>query len=224
MMIDRDIFFKEIKGPLFQGSFNQNQVDGINKIIDHWETKWNLNTDLRHLAYMLATVKWETAHTMQPIREYGGITYLKSKKYYPFYGRGLVQLTWEDNYRRMGQLLGVGNFYVENPDKVMEWDHALPIMYEGMFKGQSSKGDFTGKSLEDYFNSKVDDPKGARKIINGTDKDDEIAAIHNLFLSALKKATIVQPTPVTVEQTSFRSVVDLIKAALDKLVQMYEAK
>ena len=59
-------------------------------------------------------------------------------------------------------------------------------MFEGMTKGDSMIGDFTGKCLEMYFNNKVDDPINARRIINGTDKARLIAGYHNKFLTALK--------------------------------------
>src|SRR6478735_843213 len=35
-------------------------------------------TDRRQLAYCLATFKWETAHTMKPIDEFGGDGYFNS--------------------------------------------------------------------------------------------------------------------------------------------------
>ena len=45
--------------------------------------------------------------------------------------------------------------------------------------------------------TKKDDPKNARQIINGNDKDDEIAAYHQQFLQAIKEATLPEwPEPV----------------------------
>ena len=64
-------------------------------------------TDIRWLAYMLATVYHECATKMWPITEYGSQEYLQSKEYWPFIGRGLVMLTWEDNYRRASSMLGL---------------------------------------------------------------------------------------------------------------------
>lgn len=232
-MINREIFFSEVREAPFPGRLSNDQVDGMSRILDYWENEWALNDDPRHLAYMLATVFHETAFTMQPIREKDNKagTYLKAKKYYPYFGRGLVQLTWDYNYKLMGRILSAQfNEEVDllnNPALAQDWKYALPIMFEGMFRGNSSKGDFTGKSLEDYFNSKTDDPVNARRIINGTDDAEEIAGHYKDFLAAIKKATVKQPevmVPVTEEHSSFRSVVDLIKSALDKLVEMYEAK
>ncbi|WP_336057381.1 hypothetical protein [Nitratireductor sp. CH_MIT9313-5] len=64
-------------------------------------------------AYVLATAKLETAHTMKPVREYGSEKYLRSKPYYPFVGMGYVQITWKANYERASRELGVD--FVANP-------------------------------------------------------------------------------------------------------------
>jgi Chitinase class I len=65
----------------------------------------------------LATIAVETAYKFQPIREMGGETYLRSKKYFPFYGRGFAQLTWENNYRHYGEKLGID--LVSDPDRAL---------------------------------------------------------------------------------------------------------
>ena len=68
-MINRKTFFYDVRVKLFGGRLDQRQVDGMNAILDEWE-KRDL-TDLRWLAYALATAFWETAHTMWPIEEWG---------------------------------------------------------------------------------------------------------------------------------------------------------
>lgn len=152
-------------------------------ILDEFERR-NLD-DPRHLAYMLGTTKWETDHTMQPIKEGGGLAYLKSKKYYPWYGRGYVQLTWLRNYQAFhDEVLHLFmQDIIENPDAAMSPPIAAYIMFEGM-----EKGTFTGKKLSDYFNSKVTDWRNARKIINGLDRAAEIAGIAKEFYSAILKS------------------------------------
>ena len=109
-MIDRKAFFYGVRVKLFGGRLSQQQVDGMNAILNEWEKR--ALRDLRWLAYMLATVFWETAHTMWPIEEYGkgaGHPYgardpITGQAYY---GRGFVQLTWKANYATMGKLLGI---------------------------------------------------------------------------------------------------------------------
>lgn len=183
-MINRKIFFDGIRSGPFSGKLAASQVQGITIILDEWERR--KLTDLRWLAYMLATTKWETNHTMQPIREGGGLNYLRSKKYYPWFGRGYVQLTWKANYEKFRQriLKQFGVDIIENPDNVLRPDVSAFVMFEGMIRGE-----FTGKKLADYFNDKKADFLNARRIINGTDRAQEIATIAKSFHSDLVLAS-----------------------------------
>ena len=72
--MNRRVFFDDVRRDLFGGGLNQDQVDGFNAILDAWAE--SSLSDLRWLAYMLATTFHETARTMRPIREYGGRTYV----------------------------------------------------------------------------------------------------------------------------------------------------
>ena len=182
-MFDRQIFFNDVRHTLFGGSLKQSQVDGMSFMLDVFERdyKW---PDLRWIAYAFATAYHETAFTMLPIKEYGGQSYLQSKPYYPYYGRGYVQLTWEENYRKMGNKLGV-NMLNDNMDKALDPEIAAAVMYAGM-----RDGDFTAKKLSDYFSSTVNDPVNARRIINGTDRAQTIAGYHQKFLNAFTSAKV----------------------------------
>ena len=131
------------------------------------------------MAYLLATTYWETARTMKPISELGGERYLKSKKYYPWYGRGFVQLTWEYNYKKAGQKLNVD--LIGNKDLALDPEIAAKIAIQGMINGW-----FTGKKLSDYITLSKSDFLNARRIINGTDKAKEIAAIAVKYDNELK--------------------------------------
>lgn len=194
--MNRQVFFNEIRSSLFGGRLTQSQVDGINFKLDAWDQS-GLN-DPRWLAYMLATVYHETDKKMIPIEEYGKgrgrpygqkIKHDRKRYIHPdkiYYGRGDVQLTWYENYESMGKLLGIP--LLEQPELVLVPEISAKIMIEGMTKGKSNRGDFTGVSLENYFNATKDDPVNARKIINGLDKAHLIATYHYKFLSAIKKA------------------------------------
>jgi predicted chitinase len=141
-------------------------------------------------AYVLATAQWETAHTMKPVREYGGEKYLRSKKYYPYVGMGYVQLTWKTNYERASRELGVD--FVKNPKLLLEAKYAAPILVIGMKEGW-----FTGKKLADYITLQRSDFTGARRIVNGTDKATQIAALAKKYDDALKAEGYgaTKPTP-----------------------------
>lgn len=194
--MNRQIFIDEVERSLFSSRITQNQIEGINFKLAAWE-KSEL-TDIRWLAYMLATSYHETARTMQPIEEYGkgkgrpyGQKLRHDRKPYTFpdklyYGRGDVQLTWYENYETIGKLLGIP--LLEQPELALKPDVSARIMIEGMTRGKSNRGDFTGASLENYFSATKDDPVLARRIINGLDKANLIAGYHYKFLTAIKKA------------------------------------
>lgn len=134
------------------------------------------------LAYILATARWETAHTVKPVREAYWLSEdwrRRNLRYYPWFGRGFVQLTWERNYIEAGRKLGLD--LTTNPDVVMKPDIAAQILVRG-----SMEGWFTGKSIPDYITLNRSDFKGARRVINGTDKAAKIAAIARDYDAALK--------------------------------------
>lgn len=184
-MIHRDYFFDNIRHYLTGGSLTQGQVEGFNVLLDWFDDENPGIPDQRHLddrmfAYCLATPWHETAFTMQPIIEYGGESYLKSKPYYPWYGRGYVQLTWEENYQKQDDKLGLGGALITNPDLALDPVIATKILLLGM-----ADGDFTGKCLGDYFTSDLTDWYNARRIVNGTDKASDIAAYAEKFHNAI---------------------------------------
>jgi hypothetical protein len=130
------------------------------------------------MAYVLATAYHETARTMKPVTEMGGEKYLRSKKYWPFIGRGYVQITWRENYEKAGKILGVD--FVKKPELLLKPEYAAPIIIAGMAEGW-----FTGKKLSDYITLQKSDFKGARRIVNGTDKAELIAGYAREYDKAL---------------------------------------
>lgn len=181
-MIDRKFFFDAVRAQIFDGHLDQPQVGGMNVLLDRWEL-FHDRCDVRWFAYILATAAWETGRTMQPVRErdegrgrpYGRPDPVTKQVYY---GRGLVQLTWKANYLRQSRKLGIP--LGTRPDLALVPNWAATILIRGMIDG-----DFTGAQLDQFFNGDVDDPLGARTIVNGTDHADEIANMHYAFLNAL---------------------------------------
>lgn len=204
-------FFDTVR-PLF-GSLTQGQVDGMVKIVEYAE-EWGY--DPLHTAYALATTKHETANWMQPIREgarrYGpDYTDAQAKRAVAsihakgiirtnyalpagpygqsYYGRGLVQITWYDNYFQFARLLK--RPLDQKPDLALEWDNALDILFLGMRDGLFRRGRSFAmiKSAADF--------KEARDIVNGDSAktwggnermDDKVARYASVFLKALKGA------------------------------------
>jgi hypothetical protein len=116
---------------------------------------------LDEFAYLLATVAHETAYKMIPVKEAGGERYLRSKKYYPNVGVGLIQATWARNWQRLG---------IKSVEDGLQWPNALHAAFYGM-----AAGIYTGKRLADYIGHGRRDYVNARRIINGTDRAQDIA-------------------------------------------------
>lgn len=171
--MNREYFFNRIRDAVFGGKLTKAQVEGITKILDYRESNYPKMSD-DQLAYLLATVTWETGFAMQPVREAGGERYLRSKKYYPWVGEGLVQVTWETNAKKFG---------AKKPGDLMTWPISLRAAFEGMTKGM-----FTGKKLGDYIVNGRSDYIGARRIINGTDKAKLIAGYARSYQNAFNQA------------------------------------
>ncbi len=200
-MINRKFFFDQCKISLFGGSLTKKQVEGLTVILDCWENGHGAEDD-RWLAYMLATAHHETDRTMQPINEYGGPAYF-TRQYdiegdrpalarrmgnmnpgdgVRYHGRGFVQLTWRANYETAGHKIGID--LVNEPDRALERDPAARVMVEGMIAGW-----FTGKRLSDYFSATADDWVNARRIINGLDKANLVAAYGHRYYAAISYRT-----------------------------------
>lgn len=127
-------------------------------------------------AYVLATAQHETNGTFLPVVE---SYWLKDPdaynrkhhaNYYPYYGRGYVQLTWKRNYELYGELLGID--LVNHPELALKPDVAKFVLVDGFKHGR-----FTGKKLEQYINAKTTDFVNARRCINGIDRAKHIADI-----------------------------------------------
>lgn len=149
-------------------------------------------------AYVLATAFWETARTMEPVRETlaptdeaaiarldrawsrGQLPWVSAPYWREgWFGRGYVQLTHEANYARAGRLLGID--LVGNPSLALEPDIAATILVRGMAEGW-----FTGKRLSDYITLQRSDFVGARRVVNGTDRAQAIAELARDYDDALR--------------------------------------
>lgn len=206
--MDRSAFYAALRARnsgVFGTSISQGQVAGCEAILDEAQKR---GTPLRQVAYMLATSYHETAFTMQPITEYGKVSYFS--KYEPstrigrdlgntvagdgyrFRGRGYVQLTGRRNYRKASEELCLhpNSDLITNPELALEPKVAAAIMFYGMTEGW-----FTGRKLDDYIKGDKCDYVNARRIINGTDKAQKIAGYAEAFAKALRAAGYVGQAP-----------------------------
>lgn len=196
MKIDRQKFFAAYEAA-FGAIAKPERRAGLDALLGAAEGDPQI-TDLRWLAYMLATVKHECADHWLPIEEFGKgkgrkygvpvtVTDAAGNKYTNvYYGRGYVQLTWEANYRVMGDKLG--NRLVYEPELALDPVVAYKIMSLGM-----RNGSFTGKPLSKYINADQCDYVNARRIINGIDKAQLIAGYAVKF-EAILRASVVAST------------------------------
>lgn len=241
MPLNRETFYAYIRRAPFGGRLLQAQVDGMDAILDFWESEFfwwvqeDDEPDVRHLAYALATEYHETSGKMQPVEENlfyssaeriravwpsrfktaaDAAPYVKSpeklanKVYgkrndlgnnqagdgWRYRGRGGPQVTGRGQYRKLGNLLGVD--LVNAPERMLEMDISVKALILGMYHGT-----YTGKKLSDYFAGTKEEPKEARRIINGTDKAGLVEDYYFNFLGALKAAEKEdQPADVTPEE------------------------
>ncbi len=196
MKFNRKAFFDDYKGR-FATITNQRVVDGLTFLLDEIE-KDNGFTMIREVAYFLATIKGETG-IFHPLQEKRASRINQPKlwetqnRYWNtgFYGRGYVQLTWENNYLKAGKKLvglkmkkngGVEititeKTFVQTADLVMQPEAAYLIASRGMKEGW-----FTTKKLSDYIKQgQPPDYVGARKIINGTERASMFADFASKF-------------------------------------------
>ncbi len=183
MAIDRVKFYQELRNKKLFKTLTQLQVDSIDAILNECELQGV--DDIRQVAYILATPYHECYNPkkpetrLTPITEYGSKAYLEGKKYYPYIGRGFSGLTWEDNYRKEGKRLNLD--LVNSPDLILD----IPVAANSHV-WCLTHGTYTGKKISDYINDKKCDFVNSRRVINGKDKAEEIAAIAQKFLTCLQ--------------------------------------
>lgn len=185
-MQDSDAFFATFRRKA--GSVSQSQVNGINTVLKAIE-----GSPLAFAAYELATSWHETNATMEPVREAYWLSENWRKthlRYYPWYGRGYVQLTWRGNYVRADAeaaavgLIKAGEL-IANPDLAMRPDVAALILRKGMEQGWFT-GVKLGAVLPHQGVASREQYMHARTIINGRDKADLTEDYAQWFERALR--------------------------------------
>lgn len=184
MKINRKKFFDTYRQNF--GKLSQSLVDNLNFLLSKLEIgRFKLPSQM---AYILATIKHETADTFRPVVEAYHIKPENKRinalyNYYkknnigalstifpnglnqPTYeGRGYVQLTHNYNYEKFD--------IKDTPEKALEPDTAFMILEKGM-----ANGTFTGLKLQTYVNENITDYKNARRVINGLDRAANIAVL-----------------------------------------------
>lgn len=166
-------------GKVLRRQYTNASEDGLESLMYFIESdeEWdNLGTDrvaLAQVAYFLATIGWETGWTFLPVVEKRAssrqpdIKQIQDRYWHTgYYGRGYIQLTWKDNYEKMGKVVGLD--LVRNKDKVIEPSVSYAIASEGMRKGLFRRyKDGSQVKLSDYINDNSIDFVNARNVVNG---------------------------------------------------------
>lgn len=186
-MIDQKEFLKNVvKERLFLKLW-PGQAEGLTALLTEWERLGF--PDTRWLAYVLATVYHETAYAMQPIEERGkGV----GKRYgiadpvtgLVYYGRGLTQTTWIDNYRKLTKANNRKWDFVKNPELLLQMEQSVWATFHSMVTGL-----YTGMRLNNYIKDGRCDFVQARRIINGMDCASKIADYAVRFSVAINNST-----------------------------------
>lgn len=215
--MDKQKFYQALRASkdIFGSSLSTRQVDGMEALID---TGMDAGLPTHYLANVMANVYRETGGGMYPIKETvypshkdqnpsdatvikrldsafakGQLKWVKTPYWRDgAFGRGQLQITHWDNYKKLGDMLGID--LRGNPSLALQPRISAAIAIVGM-----TTGVFTGKKLSDYnFPADLKNPPKThpRRIVNGEDGSDaEVAKSHMAFYNALAEARYAEDTP-----------------------------
>lgn len=186
--LEKQVFFDAYRAEF--GRIKPAQVGPIEWLLDRLVLEPLL---LQEMAYILATVKHETNATYLPVREAYWLSEAWRRgnlPYWPWYGRGFVQLTHQDNYAKAGEKLRLD--FTTDPDAVMQLDVSYQILVRGMTEGWFRQT----HRLSRYISRDRADYLGARAIVNGrvAGVDERIAADAMRLQACLERAVAAQRT------------------------------
>jgi hypothetical protein len=205
---DRDHFFAKCTDLRLRRA----QIGAVNGLMDRWEQHGD--GDKRKLAFILATARRESSGTWMPVREaprcgsdegcreraIGRMLQVRAERRgrtpranyalptrngQRYYGRGYIQLTFEGNYLRAGEKLGLGDRLRRSPDEVMQPELAQSILVRAMMEGWY--GD--GRPLSHWLNDAREDWINARNNVNpGSPNKPLVAASARYINSCLRSS------------------------------------
>jgi predicted chitinase len=215
--MNRNLFLARLGPPLFDRPLTRRQRRGVHGLLDAFVQHGDGRADT--LAYGLATVYHETGKLMVPVREgfarsdasaRAKVRRLAARRGpgsgparygqpagphgHVYYGRGHVQLTWAANYDRCSVDAGVD--LLADPDAMLDAEISARLLWRGLLDGRWNP---EGHGLRQYLDQ--GDVVGARYCVNLTDRAEDLARYHAVFLAAVEAAGGV---PVTLSPTGRR--------------------
>jgi len=190
--MNKTAFYATVRARL--GPLSASQVAGFETVLAAID-----GAPLSHQAYMLATAWHETAKTMLPVREGLGVSdnYRRTHfRYYPHYGRGYVQTTWERNYARLDEEAAEAGLtkpgeIMANLDLAMRPDIAAFALRRGMEEGwYDAQGKTMAQRLPTHGTATKAQYINARYLVNIQDKADLIEDYAQVFERALRDAGV----------------------------------
>lgn len=212
-MIDYKTFYAYARKAPFGGSLSTQQVNTMDAVLNYWfknhGTKplellaYILATIFHETATSMLPIKetvmpyhkdknpsdnevirrLDTAFAKGQLKGVSKPYWRKDKNGKAWFGRGLVQITHEDNYILFG--------LQKDPSQALDLATSIRGTVEGMLKAS-----FGGKPLIQYYNPTTQsfNATGARATVNGSDKAQLIAGYYKNFIDALKAAATAYTT------------------------------
>ena len=131
-------------------------------------------SDLASLCYLEASILLETNQTYNAVEEayWTSDSWRRANiRYYPYHGRGHIQLTWRANYVFATKAFKLQYSLVDRPAQLLK-NSALSMM---IAVAGCKFGWFTGRNMADYFKETKLDFINARKIVNGITSGKRVA-------------------------------------------------
>ena len=224
MKLDRAKFWKLYhKGFDAYGPTTQATVDALNVILDKFDVETRLK-NIPQFSYCLATWYHETGingNHFVPVREkkagYGTEVWIKyQSKYWStgFFGRGLDQTTFRENYLKAGQALGLGDAFVKNPDLLLDihyaYDSAVLGMISGRYRADKNKQRYSlprffknnDATLQEYFLARDIINGDKNRVVHGKKNGILIAETAEKFENILRLSQVLGASTTTADMTA----------------------
>jgi putative chitinase len=174
---------------------------------------------VRRLAYMLATITFETAHTFRPLHGPGSAGYFGTPRGFlakavAADARGELRRRFPEAVADVENELLISGDYDPRLDLTSNPDLAgLPLVSYLILSAGMHAGWFTGQNLGHYITTAGANYVGARRIVKGLDCADQIAMYAIRFERVLRLALTQPPAPAAAPAPAERPTLTVVRPA-----------